>query len=180
MPLNRHWIVHYERAGIEDTDAVRFIGRLLKLVGDYARRHRAAFSAIWVRENGEGKGCHVHILMHLPAALSLQGRTRKWVRLAGGVYTRNVSRVAPIGGRLLAADNGGEHYQQNAIAVTSYLLKCGDREAGLTLELPRYGQQGLIVGKRCGRTQNLSHAPSRTPLTDRLNVEATGRPRKAD
>jgi hypothetical protein len=80
---------------------------------------------------------------------------------------------------LLAADNGGEHYRQNADAVTNYLLKCGDRKAGLILDLPRYGQQGLIVGKRCGRSQNLTHAPSRTPLADRLNPEATERERQA-
>ncbi|MFN7323223.1 MAG: hypothetical protein ACK5SM_00575, partial [Sphingomonadales bacterium] len=65
LAFNRHWTVHYERAGIAEPDGARFVGRLLKLTGDYARRHNSKVTAIWVRENGDGKGGHVHILMHL-------------------------------------------------------------------------------------------------------------------
>lgn len=155
LPFNRHWTVHYERAGVAEIDAARFIGRLLKLAGDYARRHHGKIAAMWVRENGDGKGGHVHILLHLPASLNLRGRTARWVRLAGGTCCARVSRVRSIGRALISADNGGEHYQHNADKVQRYLLKGADAETGAALGLARHGERGLIIGKRCGRTQNI-------------------------
>ena len=155
LSFNRYWTVHYERAGIAEIDAARFIGRLLKLAGDYARRHNGNFAQMWVRENGDGKGGHVHILLHLPSRLSLRGRTGHWVRLAGGKCCSRVSRVRSIGHGLRSADNGGEDYQQNADKVLAYILKGADPETGAALGLARYGERGLIIGKRCGRSQNL-------------------------
>lgn len=158
LAFNRHWTVHYERAGIAEADAARFIGRLLKLARDAARRKIGGFTAIWVRESGEGKGGHVHILMHLPAGLGLRGRTRKWVGLAGGECRKGVSVVRSIGGALISADIGGEHYRHNAGAVLAYVLKGAGRAAGEALGLPQLGEAGLVVGKRCGRTQNIGVA----------------------
>lgn len=155
MRFNRHWTVHYERAGIAEADAVRFIGRLLKLLRDYARRHRATFAAIWVREGGEGKGGHVHILLHLPAGLSLKGRTRLWVRLAGGACRKGVSHIRAVAGRLGAAESGGEHYAANVATVRDYLMKGAHPDARQALGLDREAEGGAIVGKRCGWTQNI-------------------------
>lgn len=161
LAFNRHWTVHYERAGITEHDATRFIGRLLKLAGDYARRHRGRLAAIWVRENGPGKGGHVHILLHLPRGLTMNGRTRKWIGLAGGRCRDKVSHIRPIGGRLISADNGGEHYRANADKVRDYLLKGASLEAGEALGLAGAGQGGLVNGKRCGRTQNIGGRENR-------------------
>ena len=158
MPFNRHWTVHYERAGIAETDATRFIGHLLKLIRDFARNKIGRFSAIWVRESGDGKGGHVHILMHLPIGADLTGRTRRWVNLAGGKCRSKVSRVRSIGGSLATAESGGQHYRNNAQVVQQYILKGASRDAGEALDLPRYGERGHIVGKRCGRTQNIGLA----------------------
>ena len=162
LPFNRHWTIHYERAGVAEIDAARFIGRLLKLAGDYARRHHNKIAATWVRENGDGKGGHVHMLLHLAAGLNLRGRTSHWVRLAGGTRCARVSRVRSIGHSLRSADNGGEDYQHNAGAVLAYILKGADAETGAALGLERYGERGLIVGKRCGRTQNIGQRAART------------------
>ncbi len=134
---------------------MQFIGRLLKLVRDYAARKYGKFTGIWVRENGEGKGGHVHILMYVPAGLSLSGLTGKWVRLAGGKITVRVSRVRSIGGALITAENGGEYYRVNLAAVLSYVLKGASRDVGEGLELGRSGEGGLILGKRCGWSQNV-------------------------
>lgn len=155
LRFNRHWSVHYAKAGIAETDASRFIGRLLKLAGDYARRHGGRLAAIWVREGGEGKGGHVHILMHLPLGLSLRGRSRLWVRLAGGRCAAKVSRVRPIAGRVSAAESGGAHYRHNVGNVRRYLLKNVDLDAGARLGLQRCGDSGFVIGKRCGWTQNI-------------------------
>lgn len=158
LAFNRHWTVHYERAGIAEIDATRFVGRLLKLAGDFARRSFGRFAAIWVRESGHGKGGHVHILLHLPPGCILRGRTAKWVRLAGGNVTARVSRVRVIGGTLNASGSGGAHYRANLEAVLFYVLKGSSRETSEELGLPRHGDGGLIIGKRCGRTQNLGGA----------------------
>ena len=156
LPFNRHWTVHYEKAGIPEADAVRFVGRLLKLLGDFARGRNAPKASIWVREGGPSKGGHVHILLHLPARVSLKGRTRRWVRLAGGVCVAGVSFVRSVAGNLITAENGGEHYAHNLRVVREYLLKGASREACEALSLERGPiDQGLIVGKRCGTTQNI-------------------------
>ena len=157
-PFNRHWTVHYQAAGVAEVEAVKFIGRLLKLAGDYARRHGEKFAAVWVRENGEGKGGHVHILLHLPARLSLRGRTRRWVRLAGGTCRKRVSYCRSIGGSLRAADSGGERYSLNKAKIGAYVVKGTDPAAGEALALTRSGEGGRIVGKRCGWTQNIGAA----------------------
>lgn len=153
--FNRHWSVHYEKAGISEIEAPTFIGRLLKFVREYARRHCATFTCVWSREGGKGKGGHVHILMHLPAGLSLKGRTRKWIRLSGGDCRVGVSHIRSIGGTLAAAETGGDVYQLNADIVRNYLLKYTDRETADALGLPLYGWTGAIIGKRCGWTQNI-------------------------
>lgn len=155
LPFNRHWTVHYERAGIAEHDAVRFVGRLRKYASDYARRHNGKFAVMWVRESGDGKGGHVHMLMHLPADLRLNGRTRRWINLAGGRCMAKVSRVTAIAGRIGAAERGGAHYASNLATVRSYLLKGADRATCEALGLDYRGSQGTVVGKRCGWSQNI-------------------------
>lgn len=125
---------------------------------NYAKRNNAAFTCIWAREGGDGKGGHVHILMHLPAALSLAGRTRKWVRLAGGISRPGVSYIRPVGGRLKSADIGDTHYRHNAAFVEGYLLKGASVATGKALGLRLYGETGRVIGKRCGWTQNIGQA----------------------
>ena len=98
LNIQRHWTVHYERAGIADRHGAAFIGRLLKLVGKAARRAGGEMAAQWVRENGEGKGAHVHILLHLPAGMTLRGRTRHWIVTAGGTFRLRVSKVGRSAG----------------------------------------------------------------------------------
>lgn len=169
LRFNRHWTVHYEKAGIAEHDATRFIGRLLKLAGDYARRHGGRLAAIWVREGGEGKGGHVHILIHLSTGLTMKGRTRRWVQLAGGRCIAKVSRVRPIGGSILAAEGDGEHYQHNAAIVRRYLLKNVEEADGADLGLKLRGQSGLVIGKRCGWTQNVG---VKSPIRRKQNEHA--------
>jgi hypothetical protein len=158
LPFNRHWTVHYENAGIAEVDAPTFIRKLLKLAGDYARRRGARLAAVWSRESGKGKGGHVHIILHLPADMPLRGKTRRWVRLAGGKYRKGVSVVRSIAGSLKAAEQGGPHYRQNVSIVRSYGMKAAAVEAGQALGLGLYGIGGVIIGKRCGWTQNIGIA----------------------
>ena len=155
MPFNRHWTIHYQNAGVSEENATRFIGHVLKLAREYATRHGGSFACIWVRENGPRHGGHVHILMHLPAALSLRGRSRKWIELAGGICRKKVSRIRSIGGTLLAAETGGLYYAFNAGIVRDYLLKGVVDEAVQALPDAKFERGGVIVGKRCGYSQNI-------------------------
>ena len=155
LTFNRHWTIHYERAGIAEADGARFIGHVLRLAKAQARRDGGDMAAIWVRENGEGKGGHVHIMLHLPAAMQLRNRTRRWIVTAGGVFRARVSKVRTIGASLNSASGASEHYWANADAVLRYLLKYTDMEAGEALGLARYSEAGKVIGKRAGFTQNL-------------------------
>jgi hypothetical protein len=158
MPFNRHWIIHYERVGIAPENGAAFVGHVLRLVGAYARRHGGKSAAVWAREDGDGKGAHVHILLHLSEGLTLRHRVRGWIKAAGGRYKRNASKVKLIGGRLRCAYQTGEgalHYHANLKAVQGYLTKAATVADAKALGLSRYGEGGRVVGKRCGWTQNL-------------------------
>ena len=163
--FQRHWIVHYGKAGIAEHDAARFIGRLLHQLGKQARRAGGELVALWVRETASDLGGHVHILLHLPPDMVLRNRTRRWIVAAGGRYETGVSRTKRIGGRLTnvkVAGTGdgidGAHYRANAENVVRYLLKSADLEKGESLGLKYSGRGGRIVGKRCGWTQNIGWA----------------------
>ena len=157
--FQRHWIIHYGKAGIGEHDGARFVSRVLALVGKQARREGGTLTALWVRERASDKGEHVHILLHLPAAMRLHGRTRRWIEAAGGTWQAGVSQVRIIGGRLLPEfQKASERHAANAANVVRYFLKAGNRQTGERLGLTRAGTGGCIVGKRCGWSQNIGKA----------------------
>jgi hypothetical protein len=174
--FQRHWIVHYGKAGVQPRDGMRFVSKLLNLVSKQARREGGEMTALWVRERASNYGEHVHILLHLPAGMRLQGRTRRWIEAAlnhgNGVFrhhyaparprardkswVKGVSLVRIVAGRLnkIEGNNSATH-RENAANVVRYLLKSASPETGAALELTRTGRGGRIVGKRCGWTQNV-------------------------
>ena len=155
--FQRHWTVHYGLAGVRPNEGARFVSRLLDLVSKQARRQGGCMTALWVRECACGKGEHVHILLHLPAGMSLRNRTRRWINAAGGTWKRGVSKVTIVGGVLSKVEKSSDARQrENAENVVRYLLKAASDETGARLDLTRRGRRGRIVGKRCGRTQNLT------------------------
>lgn len=162
--FQRHWIVHYGRAGIGEHEAAGFIRKLFERVGKQAKRAGGELTALWVRERASGYGEHIHILLHLPAGLSLRNRTRRWIAAAGGTYRPGVSMTKSIGGRLVkqTGKNGSysatAHYQANAANVVRYLLKSAELAKGQRLGLKHSGRGGRIIGKRCGWTQNIGRA----------------------
>ncbi len=154
--FQRHWTVHYGKAGIGPAQGARFVRHLLKQVGQQAQREGGALTAIWVRECASDKGEHVHILMHLPAAMRLHGRTRRWIENAGGTWQPGVSKVTLVAGRLnKIGANNSPVWVENAANVVDYLLKAASEETGDRLGLQRAGRGGRITGKRCGATQNI-------------------------
>jgi hypothetical protein len=166
--FQRHWTVHYGLAGIESADGARFVGKLIDLVKKQARREGGDAYVIWVRERASGKGEHVHILMHLPAGMSLRNRTRRWIVAAGGTYRARVSKVTRIGGLSSKAEESSKDRAcANAANVVRYFLKAGKAETCERLGLNRSGEGGVIFGKRCGWSQNLTaHEADDAPNPD--------------
>jgi hypothetical protein len=155
MPLTRHWIVDYEMAGIADRDGAAFVGRLQNLARRHARAKGGTFAAVWVREVGARNGAHVHIAFHWPRGWKLGHLTRRWIKAAGGTYRKRVSRIRPIGGSLNCAWTNPSLYCQNLEALGNYFVKGSDRAVAAELGLELLKAGGAIIGKRCGRTQNL-------------------------
>ena len=157
--FQRHWIIHYGKAGIDARDGARFVSHVLALASKQARREGGELTALWVRERASEKGEHAHILLHLPAAMRLHGRTRRWIETTGGQWQPGVSRIRIIGGRLSKVGrNRNARLAVNAANVTRYLLKAANAETGARLDLTRAGCGGEIIGKRCGWTQNIGKA----------------------
>lgn len=157
--FQRHWTIHYGKAGIKAAYGARFVSHVLALVAKQARREGGTLTALWVRERASDKGEHVHILMHLPADMRLHGRTRRWIEAAGGLWRPGVSCVRIVGGRLPSVELSRDcHFATNARNVVRYLLKAASAKSGDQRGLSRVEQGGRIIGKRCGSTQNIGRA----------------------
>lgn len=155
MPLTRHWTVDYELAGIADRDGAAFVGKLLALCGRYVRTKGGRFAAVWVREVGVRNGAHVHIAFHLPRGWRLGYLTRRWIKAAGGIYRKGVSRIRPVGGSVNCAWTSPALYRENLERLGNYFTKGSDSAVAAELGLELLKPGGEIVGKRWGRTQNL-------------------------
>lgn len=158
LPLTRHWIIAYEKAGIDDSDGAAFVGRLLIFLRRYARARGGSFAAVWVREFGKRNRAHVHIAFHWPRGWKLGYLTRRWIIAAGGTYRKTVSRVEPIGGRVDRAWTNPPLYRANLEKLGNYFVKAGDDMAAAELGLSLRKSGGAIIGKRCGWSENLGAA----------------------
>lgn len=158
MPLNRHWTVLSERAGIDDKDGAAFVGKLLISLRRYLRARGENFAAVWVREVGSRNGAHVHIAFHWPRGWKLGHHTRKWIKQAGGSCSKGVSKVRPIGVSLNCAWTRPHLYRENLEMLGNYLTKSSGNEVAAELGLHPLKPGGRIVGKRCGWTQSIGCA----------------------
>jgi hypothetical protein len=161
MPLNRHLTIHWEAAGIPDCQAATATATFLTLARDWLRKRGGRFAWIFVRENGDGKGSHVHILLHCPSELAraCSAMQRRWLRrVTGKPYRARIIRTARIGGTLTAAQTAPAVYAKNLAAVVGYLLKGASPEAARALGLMRVESGGSIIGKRAGTSQNIGRS----------------------
>lgn len=157
-PLARHLTVRLERQGITDADAVKAIGKLITLLRDHVRKTNGGEIAyIWAREHGAVIGSHVHILLYLPAGYIWQGqRVRQWIaRISGRPYKSGAIKTTRIGGTAKAHEQNPGLYLANLATVVGYLIKGTCQKAGVALKLERTKAQGRVIGKRCGRSENI-------------------------
>jgi hypothetical protein len=179
LPFNRHVTIHWEQAGVPDSEAAKATARFLKLAGDWIAKRGGRIAWAWVRENGDGKGSHVHILLHLQAnkITAKNGRLlatdntarkqrarlgnipRRWLRsITGKPYRAGTIRTQRIGGTAGAAQSAPAAYQENLKAVVGYILKGACPAAARALGLVRLEAGGNIIGKRAATSQNTGRA----------------------
>lgn len=149
-PFNRHITVHWAAAGIADSEAMAATTAFLKALREWAGGQTAY---VWARENGDGKGSHLHLLIHIPAGRKLSGaRSRRWLeRISGNPYYRGTIRTARIAG---AGEPDGALYRENLGTVLAYVLKGTEPGAAAMLGLS-HEAGGRIIGKRCGTSRNI-------------------------
>jgi hypothetical protein len=150
-PFNRFITVHWERVGVADAEAMRASTALLKYWREWLGGQTAY---IWTRENGGGKGSHLHILAHLPEGREINGRrSMRWIQnIAGQPYRRDVILTVKIAG---AGQPDGALYAENLGAVLAYVLKGAEPEAAAAISI-EHKHGGRIIGKRCGMSRNLA------------------------
>ena len=161
LPLNRHWTVHWDLAGVTDDKAGAATRALLTLVRDWLRKQGHRFACVWVRENDEGdgsKGSHVHILLHVPAKVRWCGwRNRRWLeRVTSSVYVKRTSRTRVVGRSLNDTSSTSRQFQINLANVTSYIVKSAADNVLSNHGICRQADSGSILGKRWGRCATLS------------------------
>lgn len=163
MSFNRHITIHWEQAGVPDERAAWATGRFLKLAGDWIAKLRGEYAGrfawAWVRENGERKGSHAHILLYLPAGVRIGRMQRRWLRsITGKPYSASTIKTARIGGTAGAAQSAPAAYQANLAQVVGYVLKGASPAAARELGLERLEAGGRIMGKRAATSQNIGRA----------------------
>lgn len=168
LPLNRMVTIHWEAAGVPLEGMAKATGHFLDLVAKTIARHGYRTAWLWVHENGAGKGGHCHALIHVPPKLApiIAKRQRGWLRtITGRPYVARGIRSRPISGSLGRAGGDTTHYQENLKVALGYLVKCADPEAVRRFRLVRVEDGGLVIGKRCGTSQNIG-AKARDVLID--------------
>lgn len=158
LPFTRMITIHWQAAGVALADMVKATGRFVDLLTKALARNKSKTAWLWTLENGDRKGGHCHLLVHVPATLvSLLTRLQKgWLRrITGKPYRARVIRSEPIGGRLGLETGNPELHAINLAAALGYVLKGASLEAAFTFGLERLEPGGRIVGKRCGTSQNI-------------------------
>ena len=133
----------------------------------------------WVRENGDTKGSHVHILLHVPPNINtdekrgqrpadntagkrlggLGNKQLRWLRLiTGNPYCPGTIRTERIGGTVSAAVKAPAVYRANLAYVVGYINKGAFPAAVRSLSLDRVEAGGNIIGKRAATSQNIGPA----------------------
>jgi hypothetical protein len=179
LGFNRFLTIHWAAAGVSDDLAAT--ARWLKLAGDWIRSCGGRFAYIWIRETGADKGAHVHILLHLPPDLAagFNRRQRGWQTASGARWKARVRYSRPIGRNLRHYAMGeidGQSYEANLAETLDYVLKGADDAARERLGIRRREHGGVIVGKRCGVSQNIGPEARRVGFATSTRTHARETP----
>lgn len=161
LPFTRMITIHWEAAGVPLKSMAKGTGRFIELLTKALARHGCQTTVLWVHENGEGKGAHCHLLAHIPGEMvsRVTRLQRGWLRrITEQPYKRRVIHSKPIGGRLGDELANPAHHAINLEVALGYVLKGASEEAAECFGLDRLEPGGLVIGKRCGTSQNIGKA----------------------
>lgn len=148
-PFTRMVTIHWEKLGIADHQAANANGRLTKLASDWARRRGGRVLWAWARENGIGKGSHVHILLACPKHLLIGRMWRRWLRtVTGQSHRAGAIDTKRIGGSLSAPARDPAAYHQHLFNAAAYVCKGMRPEEAAGLGILRTEFGGRVIGKR--------------------------------
>ncbi len=165
LPFTRMITIHWQAAGVALADIVKATGRFIDLLTKTLARHGSKTAWLWILENGDWKGGHCHLLIHVPATLVtvITGLQKGWLhRITGNQYQKRVIHSKPIGGRLGLESGNPELHAINLATALGYLLKGADAQAADQFGLTRLEAGGRVIGKRCSTSQNISAKARRT------------------
>lgn len=154
LPLVAHATIHWSgTVDFDDPDGRRFAKVREGLDKDLRRRGiKGGLTAVWCREcRAHTDVVHCHLLFHLP------------------VEFRSGAKLLQIEAALnrLVARHGGGLWGEFAVNLTIhphadglYLLKGGNQEVWRQFRIRKEWResQGVILGKRCGTTENIGRA----------------------
>lgn len=163
LPFTRMMTVHWQAAGVPLEGMAAATGRFTDLLTKALARHGKRLSGsktawLWVHENGDGKGWHCHLLVHIPVELlpMVQKQRRRWLRLITGTpFKARVVKTDALGRRLGLETANPELLAANVEGALEYLLKGVAPDALIAASLKRLEPGGRIIGKRCGTSQNI-------------------------
>jgi hypothetical protein len=167
LPFTRMLTIHWEAAGVPLSGMAKATGRFTDLLRKALARHGSETAWVWVHENGDRKGGHCHLLAHVPADLAhvITRRQRGWLkRINLHSYRARVIYSRPVGGRLGLEVSNPDLLFANSQVALAYILKGADAEAAVQFGLDRLEPGGLIIGKRCGTSQNIADKARRLTL----------------
>ncbi len=165
LRLVAHLTIHWAYTDVGDDADGKLFAKFREGLDKWARRHGFHLTGIWARERmsrGQAEVVHCHLLFHLPA----QYRSGKGLREVEAAIYRLISRHGRLDG-----EKRGDGYWADEVAKLvihndpdgKYLIKGGGSEIWKRFHLSKDHRclQGLIFGKRCGVTENISAAARR-------------------
>lgn len=160
LPFTRMMTIHWQASGVPLEDMAAATGRFTDLLSKALARHGSRTAWLWVHENGDGKGGHCHMLVHIPFDLvpMVQKRRRQWLRrITGNPFRPRVVKTDALGRRLGLEASNPELLAENVAKALGYLLKGMTPHVPVAAFLKRLEPGGRIIGKRCGTSQNIGH-----------------------
>ena len=159
LPFTRMITIHWQAAGVALADMVKATGRFLDMLTKAIARHGNKTAWLWTLENGDQKGGHCHLLIHVPAGLvsSITRLQKGWLyRVTGNPYRARVIHSKPIGGRLGLETGNPELHAINLHVAFGYICKGAPQAVLDAFSLERKHEPGgRIIGKRCSTSQNI-------------------------
>jgi hypothetical protein len=159
LPFTRMITIHWKAAGVALADMVKATGHFLDLLTKLLSRHKHRTAWLWVHENGDKKGWHCHMLVHVPAALvsRLTGLQKGWLRIiTGRPYKKKVLFSRPIGPLLGLETGNPELHAANLGVAFGYVCKGAPQVVLNAYGIDRQHELGgRIIGRRCGTSQNI-------------------------